>query len=197
MLRVREMTSEEAKTINRLAHSRTEPARLVERAKIIQFAQQGERVPAIAKELRLGEDTVRLWLKRFNAKGVEGLADEPRSGCPSTYSPEQVGEVIAAALTPPQQLGLPFGSWTLDRLEAYLGEQKGIPIKRTRIDDLLIAEGLRWRQQETWFSERAQLARTQEAEAGPEGERRVDPEFAPKRGPSSPCTPSPHQAVWS
>ena len=72
--------------------------------------------------------------------------------------------MIATSLTPPEQLGLPFASWTLDRLEAYMNEQKGIAIKRSRIDDLLIAEGLRWRTHETWFGER------------------VDPEFAKKRG---------------
>ncbi|MDQ3829499.1 MAG: helix-turn-helix domain-containing protein, partial [Candidatus Tectomicrobia bacterium] len=68
------------------------------------------------------------------------------------------------ALTNPQELNLPFGSWTLDRLETYLNAQKGIPIKRSRIDEIFIAEGLRWRQQETWFGER------------------LDPAFAEKRG---------------
>ena len=51
--------------------------------------------------------------------------------------------MVAAALTPPEQLGLPFASWTLARLEAYVNEHKGIAIKRSRIDELLIAEGLR------------------------------------------------------
>jgi hypothetical protein len=81
-----------------------------------------------------------------------------------------VGEVIAASLTDPQHLDLPFASWTLDRLTAYLNEVKGIAMKRSRIDELLRAEGLRWRSQETWFGER------------------VDPAFAEKRGPSSPST---------
>jgi transposase len=166
------MTSQEIDTIKRLAASRTEPARLVERAKIIQQARQGQRVPAIAKDLHVGQDTVRLWLKRFNEEGVDGLADEPRSGCPPTYSPEQIGEIIATALTDPQQLGQPFGSWTLDRLATYLKEAKGIGIKRSRIGEILLAEGLRWWQQESWFGER------------------VDPKFAEKRGPSSASTPS-------
>jgi transposase len=72
--------------------------------------------------------------------------------------------VVAASLTDPQSLGLPFASWTLDRLETYLNEVKGIAIKRSRINDLLLREGLRWRQQESWFGER------------------VDPDFAAKRG---------------
>jgi hypothetical protein len=52
-------------------------------------------------------------------------------------------EVIAAALTEPEALGLPFASCTLDRLQAYMSEHKGIGIKRTRIDEILIAEGPR------------------------------------------------------
>ncbi len=80
--------------------------------------------------------------------------------------------MVAASLTKPDDLGLPFGSWTLDRLTAYLHEEKGILIGRSRIGELLQAEGLRWRTQETWFGERP------------------DPAFAEKRGPSSPSTPS-------
>jgi transposase len=169
-LRVRELTSEEIEPVRRLAHSRTEPARVVERAKLIWLAHQGWRVPAIARELRLNDETVRQWLKRFNAGGLDGLRDQPRAGRPATYTPEQIGEVVAAALTKPETLGLPFASWTLDRLAAYLHEVKGILMKRTRIDELLLAEGLRWRSQETWFGER------------------VDPAFAETRGPSSRST---------
>jgi len=170
-LQVRELTPEEQESLRRLAHSRTEPARAVERARIIWLAHQGGRVPAIAAALRLTPATVRQWLKRFNAHGVEGLRDQPRAGRPPTYTAEEVGEVIALSLTSPRSLGLPFASWTLDRLAAYLHEQKGIAIKRTRIAELLLAEGLRWRSQETWFGER------------------VDPAFAEKRGPSSRSTP--------
>ena len=172
MLQLRPMTPEEHTTITHLRQSRTEAARTVERARIIWLASQGWRVPAIAAELRLTERTVRLWLKRFNAAGLAGLRDAPRPGCPPTYSREDVGEVVATALTNPRSLNVPFASWTLDRLTAYLNEEKDIPIKRSRIDELLIEEGLRWRTQETWFGER------------------VDPEFAKKRGLSRPSTPS-------
>lgn len=179
MLRVREMTADETAAVKRLAHSRREPARLVERARMVWLAQQGRPVPAIARELQRNDQTVRLWLKRFNEQGVEGLADEPRPGAPPTYSPEQVSEIIAAALTDPQQLDQLFGSWTLDRLAAYLNEHKHIAIKRSRIGEILLAEGLRWWQQESWFGER------------------VDPKFAEKRGPSSRSTPSHQQGVSS
>jgi transposase len=187
MLRLRDLTSEERATVKRVSQSRTAAARLVERAQIIALAAQGARVPAIAQELHLNQRTVRLWLTRFNAAGVDGLRDAPRSGRPATYTPEQVGEVIATALTDPQRLGLPFGCWTLDRLEAYLNEDKGLPIKRSRIDELLIAEGLRWRSQETWFGERATMDAAPDQQPAPrKKERAVDPDFAQKRGPSRP-----------
>lgn len=163
-LKLRQLSSEEHETIEKLAHSRTAAARLVERARIMLLANQGHRVPAIAHQLQLTAITVRTWLKRFNAAGLAALTDKPRPGRPATYTPPQVAEGIATALTPPEHLGLPFASWTLDRLETYVNEHKGIAIKRSRIDELLITEGLRWRTHETWFGER------------------VDPEFAQKRG---------------
>ena len=182
-LRVRELTAEERKEIGRLANARTAPARSVERARVIEAAARGERVPAIARQLRLGADTVRLWLKRFNAHGLAGLRDEPRAGRPVTYPPEQVSEVVAAALTKPDELGLPFGSWTLDRLAVYLEEAKGISIKRSRIDEILLAEGLRWRTREGWFGERAGREKAEGARASED--KPVDPAFAHKRGRSS------------
>ena len=133
--------------------------------------------PAIAAALGLTAETVRAWIRRFNAQGLAGLADQPRAGRPPTYTPEQVATVIATALTDPRSLDLPFALWTLDRLAAYLHEQKGIAIKRSRIDEILLAEGLRWRKHETWFGER------------------VDPEFAEKRGGSRRSTPRLLQAA--
>jgi transposase len=176
-LRLRPMSEEDLDTIQRLAHSRTAPARAVQRARIVWLAYQGQRGPAIAQELHLTPTTVRRWLTRFNCQGLPGLEEQPRSGRPAPYSPEQVSEVIVTALTDPKTLRLPFACRTLDRLQAYLNEVKGIWIKRSRIDELLLREGLRWRQQETWFGER------------------VDPAFAEKRGSSRRSTPRRRRAV--
>ena len=142
-LHVRRLSESEEAQIEKLAHSRTASARLVERASIIWLSSQGWWVPEIAEHLRINAETVRQWVKRFNEEGLDGLRDKPRAGRPATYTAEQVAEVVAASLTNPQDLDLPFGTWTLDRLAAYLNEQKGIPIKRSRIDEILIDEGLR------------------------------------------------------
>ncbi len=124
-------------------------------------------------QLHVARNTVYLWLHRFEADGLAGLQDRARGGRPRTYPSAQVSEIVATALTDPKTLGLPFASWTLDRLVAYLSERHGITMKRSRLDEVLVSEGLRWRKHETWFGER------------------VDPDFAAKRGPSSDSTPAP------
>ena len=185
MIRVRALTTEEASELERLTKSRRAEARIVERARIVALARDGKSAPAIAEELRMSEKMVRQWLHRFNDRGLAGLADAPRSGRPAVYTPVVVGEIIAASLTKPETLGLPFGCWTLDRLAAYLQEHKSIPIKRSRLDDLLLDEGLRWRRHETWFSEQAELERREDPA---QGATPVDPAFAQKRGPLRPST---------
>jgi transposase len=171
---LRALTAEEQKAVDELARTRTAPARLVDRARIIQAAAQGQSAGQVAVSLGCSRPTVYAWVRRFNERGLSGLEERPRSGRPHTYTAEQRAEVVAAALTDPRKLGLPFGCWTLDRLQAYLNEQK-IPIKRSRIDELLVDEGLRWRKDETWFGER------------------VDPQFAEKRGRSRSSTPPPRR----
>ena len=162
-LRLRALTAEERSAVEKLAHSRTALARQVDRARIIWRASQGASAPVIATALSVDAETVRRRIRRFNEEGLQALEDHPRSGRPATYSSDEVAMVIATALTAPRTLDLPFASWTLDRLAAYLHEQTGIAMKRSRIDEILLNEGLRWRKQETWFGER------------------VDPEFAKKR----------------
>ena len=168
---LRDLTTEERSAVEALARSRTAQARRVERARLIWRASRGETPPAIAEALGLDAETVRRRIRRFNAEGLTALDDHHRPGRPATYSPDEVAVVIAAALTSPRRLGLPFASWTLDRLAAYLLEHEGIAMRRSRIDEILLQEGLRWRRQETWFGER------------------VDPAFAEKRGGSRRSTP--------
>ena len=169
-LRVRELSEAERATITAWCGTQAGAVRLRDRAAIIAWSAEGWWVSDIARIVRVTPQVVRKWIRRFNAAGLDGLQDQPRSGRPPTYTAEQIGEVIAVALLKPDSLGLPFGCWTLDRLQAYLTEERSLPIKRSRINELLVAEGLRWRTDETWFGDR------------------VDPKFAEKRGPSSRST---------
>src|SRR4051812_40508396 len=164
-IRVRTLSLEEQGELARMARSRTLCAGRVKRAQLVLLAVEGQTAAAIAESLRLHARTARFWLKRFNAHGLAGLEESERPGRPPTYPAEQVAVVIATALARPADLGLPFASWTLDRLAAHLGEAKGIAMRRrSRIGEILQREGLRWRQEETRLGQR------------------VDPDFAKKGG---------------
>lgn len=169
-IRVRALGEGEVEELARMARSRTLGAGLVRRAQIVRHAAEGLSAPEVAARMGLCGATVRFWLKRFNERGLGGLEEDMRSGRPPTYTAEERSAVIAAALSRPAELGLSFASWTLDRLVAHLGE-RGVGMKRSRISEVLLGEGLKWRQEETWFG------------------ARVDPEFERKRGQSSSSTP--------
>ena len=87
----------------------------------------GHSCTQIGRDLHVDEETVSRWVHRFVDGGLDGLRDEARSGRPAMYTVDEVSLLIQTALTSPQELGLPFGSWTLDRLQAYV--QSVIPLK--------------------------------------------------------------------
>ena len=162
------LNADEYRVLKRAVASRKIAAGKARRVKIVLLANQGHTAREIAERLGCNERTALKWIGRFNRHGVTGLEEVLRSGRPRVYGPEDVGVVIQAALTLPRELDLPFASWTLDRLVAYLREEKGVGMGRTRVAEVLSNEGLRWRRQEGWFGER------------------VAPEFARKRGHRAP-----------
>ena len=83
-LRVRVLTDEERAELRRRAQSRTAPARMVERARMVLGVDAGEPAPAVARRLGIGTEVARQWVKRFNAEGLAGLEDRPRAGRPPT-----------------------------------------------------------------------------------------------------------------
>jgi transposase len=161
---LRSLTEAERIEVERLRRSRKAEHRLVERARIILLLAEGHKPTEVANEVQRSAPMVYHWLHRFNEEGVAGLEDAPRAGRPLTYSEEERGRMIATARTRPEKLGLDFGHWTLDRLVEYVNEQVGIPISRSQLGEVLRAEGLRWYQEKTYFTESP------------------DPQFAQKRG---------------
>jgi transposase len=164
-LQLREITSDEYQELQRISRSRTDEVRRVERAKILLALGAKERVATIAERHQRSLPMIYQVLHRFNGIGLAALDDAPKSGRPQTYSEAQRGELLATAQTHPQQLGLSFGHWTLDRLVDYAHEQLAITISRSQLGAILYDEGLRWYQEKTYFTERP------------------DPQFAEKRGP--------------
>jgi transposase len=173
----------EEKSVRRLAGARHAPADWIRRARIITASWEGLRVPQIAVRLGCHAQTVRRWLVRFNAAGLDGLADRPGCGRTRRITEVERGRIIALARSDPPgrpvrradgalEPGTPGGpmTWTLDTLTGA-ARTSGIEVQRSQVRRILLAEGLRWRRTRSWAVS-------------------DDPDFAPKERRSSPATPT-------
>jgi transposase len=166
---LRELTGEERQEINRIAASRTEAVRRVQRVRIIKAMADDPDLTASDAALLAGFKSNFmgvLWVKRFNAEGLAGLADRPRPGRAPVHAPAVRSALLDLALQKPSVLGYPFELWTLERLQSAFKERAGIHLSDSTIWTWLDEEGLKWKRQQSWFHEPA----------------RHDPEFVEKRG---------------
>jgi putative transposase len=80
------------------ANSRSLPAGLVGRAKIILLCASRKTNQQIARQLGLTNATVGKWRRRFLQQDVSGLHDELRPGRPRPISDERVAQLVRKTL---------------------------------------------------------------------------------------------------
>jgi transposase len=116
----------------------TKEVRLRTRAQIILLAgEQQMRAPALAKIVREDEQTVRNWLKRWLAEGIEGLKDRPMPGAPGKVTKGYAEQLLFVVRRRPRSLGQPYSMWTLQRLADYMAEHTGIRVSDEPVRKLL------------------------------------------------------------
>jgi transposase len=98
------LTEEERRKLQEWVRRPKTSQRLATRARIVLGCAEGRENRQVARELRITDQTVCKWRERFRAKGLEGLADEPRPGAPRKISDAQVEALITRTLesTPAQ-----------------------------------------------------------------------------------------------
>lgn len=123
------LSSEQVAALNEL-YRKTRDARLRTRAQIILLAAERQLVAQeIGAIVRLSDQAVRKWLKRYVAEGIEGLKDMPRAGTPQKVTASYLEKLEAAVRRRPRSLNLPFSLWTLQRLADYMAEETGIRVE--------------------------------------------------------------------
>lgn len=121
-------TAEELEALETLYRT-TRDVRLRTRTQIVLLAgEQRLTAPAIAKIVREDDQTVRNWLKRYLAEGIEGLKDRPMPGAPPKVTQAYAEQLLAAVRRRPRSLGQPYSLWTLQRLADYMAEHTGIRV---------------------------------------------------------------------
>src|SRR5829696_3547665 len=118
------------------ANRTAKDGRLRIRALIVRLAAERAAV------VRVHEETVRRWLVRYQAEGLEGLTDAPRSGAPPQITRAYRDQLLTVVRRRPRGLGLPFSLWTGSRLADYVAERTGIRASRTSVYRLLNAAGI-------------------------------------------------------
>jgi transposase len=125
-LEIPPLTAEELEALEKLYRT-TKEVRLRTRTQIVLLAaEQRLTAPAIAKIVREGDQTVRNWLKRWMAEGIEGLKDRPMPGPPPKITEKYREQLLAAVRRRPRSLEQAYSMWTLQRLADYMAEQTGI-----------------------------------------------------------------------
>lgn len=135
-------TPEQIEALERLYRT-TREVRLRQRAQIILLAAEKERVAAeIGQIVRLSEESVRRWLKRYTTEGIEGLKDNPRPGTPRVVTEAYVSRLVEVARRRPRSFDLPFSLWTCQRLADYLAEETGIRVSDETVRQHLASQGI-------------------------------------------------------
>jgi transposase len=114
------LTGQDEQTLRRWTRSSSIRAGLAQRARIVLAAGEGLSNTEIAERVGCSRPTVIRWRRRYAAKGLAGLDDQPRSGRPRTLRRDRRGEIVATTQqSPPQQLGITH--WSTRSLAKHLG----------------------------------------------------------------------------
>jgi putative transposase len=140
------VTPRQQAILERIVRRQTSPQREVWRAKVVLAAAASQnRNQQIAQRLHLARETVRRWRQRWaqaqpalttreaaHSDDAELtdlvlalLADDPRSGAPGVFTPEQIVQIVALACEQPAASERPVSHWTPRELAAE-AVQRGI-----------------------------------------------------------------------
>ena len=151
---VRPPTEEERQAL--AAGLRSADAFSLRRSQIVLASARGERVPAIARSLGCGEQTVRNAIHAFDAAGVAAL--HAGSSRPHTihaaFDADGMERLRALLHRSPRDFGHPTGVWTLE-LAAETTCATGITTTRVSDETIratLVRLGVRWRRAKDWIT---------------------------------------------
>ena len=136
-----ECSQEDKARLTAIRRSRTEDARIVERAKIVLARVAGKEIRQVARDLKVSVPTVTKWCKRFSLRGLKGLRDDPRPGKPPRYDVAFRNQVLNLLVEPPPG-GAP--AWDGPALAERLGSSVDAVWR------VLRREGIYLRRRRTW-----------------------------------------------
>jgi transposase len=149
---VRKLTKRERELLGNKLRDKTMPVREYERYRIVKEASEGRRASEIADRVGCHFTVVYNWTKRFNSTGFTTFERPPNpEGRASSISSEQMRKLIKVALSCPEDLGLPFATWSVKKLNDYCREKGILPaVTDEWVRRLLRREGITHQRTGTW-----------------------------------------------
>ena len=114
-----------------------------ERAHFVLLSDQGHAPGEIGRWMGYSVNTVKRWLARYGAQGLDGLADEPRSGRP--VRERHLRDVVEAqASQAPTSYGYVHALWTVGLLVWHLANRFGLHVSASNVRRTLHALRFSW-----------------------------------------------------
>jgi transposase len=136
-IRVRELKPNEYEELEKL-YQKTKDVRLRSRAQMILLAVEQKYVARqITEIVRKNDQSVRTWIKRFNAEGINGLYDMPRPGTPKKVTKEYRRRLLEIVRRRPRTIEQPYSMWTLARLADFMAEETGLRVSTETVRRVL------------------------------------------------------------
>ena len=105
----------------------TDDGRIARRILAIANALDGMSREDAARAAGMDRQTLRDWVQRYNAHGVDGLADRWNGGRPPTFTPQEQAEIVDIVLAGPDTEATGLSAYTLEDLallcEARFGKR--------------------------------------------------------------------------
>jgi transposase len=165
------ITERQQVVLDELSRSRSEAGMIVQRAKVILLAFAGQLNEEIALEVGLERKQVGLWRRRWRDSWDaltllecmeprklreairETLRDAPRSGCPGTFTPEQIAQILAVACEDPALSGRPITHWTNHELRDEVVKRNIVEsISVSRVGHFLREAALQPHRRKMWLN---------------------------------------------
>lgn len=159
-----------------------------QRAIAIRLLHLGHKPEQVADMVAITANTIWTWHRRWRKDGIGGLQDRPKPGRKTKADVTYVQQLEAALQNDPQQLGLAYHVWTINKLRLYLHQQTGILLSYTRFRALLSRLNYAWRQPKHDLSAR------QDPQAQQVAQQVLD--WLKKTSPSAPSPPS-NSSSWT
>jgi transposase len=151
MVRVRELSESEAQRLQRIVRRGAKNIVTWRRATVVLASAQGQKVSVIAKLVQTSEDRVREMIHNFNEAGMDSLFPKWSEGRPATFTPRVRARICRIARARPAKFGLPFTTWSLDKLRDYLVERRVVKtISKERLRQILAEEDITFQKTKSW-----------------------------------------------